>query len=67
MNGQVVHQRALPAGVALRPLRMHRDERGVLTEIFRESWAGLAAVQWNAVRSAAGVLRGVHVHVRHAD
>jgi dTDP-4-dehydrorhamnose 3,5-epimerase len=24
-------------------------------------------VQWNAVHSAAGTLRGVHVHVRHDD
>ena len=24
-------------------------------------------IQWNAVRSEVGVLRGVHVHVRHRD
>lgn len=58
----------LPAGVALRPLQVHADERGGLAEIFRESWkTGVAPVQWNAVSSVAGVLRGVHVHVVHAD
>lgn len=58
----------LPAGVALRPLHPQPDERGVFAEIFRESWqTGVAPVQWNAVSSAAGVLRGVHVHLIHAD
>ena len=47
---------------------MHHDARGVFTEIFRTSWeVGLTPVQWNAVTSAAGVLRGVHVHIKHAD
>lgn len=55
-------------GAHLRPLTMHRDERGVFTEMFRESWEmGIAPVQWNSVISEAGVLRGVHVHIRHAD
>jgi dTDP-4-dehydrorhamnose 3,5-epimerase len=58
----------LPAGVFTRELQMHRDERGWLTEIFRSSWLpGLEPVQWNALSSAAGVLRGVHVHPRHDD
>jgi dTDP-4-dehydrorhamnose 3,5-epimerase len=58
----------LPAGVDLIPLTPHADERGVFTELFRESWrpdVGLS--QWNAVRSEANVLRGVHAHVRHDD
>ena len=47
---------------------MHHDPRGAVTEVFRESWeTGIAPVQWNVVRSEAGVLRGVHVHVRHDD
>ena len=55
-------------GVVLRPLLTHRDERGWLSEIFRQEWpTGIVPVQWNAVRSGAGVLRGVHVHVRHTD
>jgi dTDP-4-dehydrorhamnose 3,5-epimerase len=47
---------------------MHPDERGVFTEVFRDEW-NIAArpVQWNVVSSAAGVLRGVHVHPRHDD
>lgn len=60
----------LPAGVRLRPLVPHRDERGVFLELFRESWLEgqlPRPVQWNCVSSAKGVLRGVHVHVRHDD
>jgi dTDP-4-dehydrorhamnose 3,5-epimerase len=58
----------LPEGVVIRALAIHRDERGWLTEIFRREWpTGIAPVQWNAVRSAAGMLRGVHVHVHHTD
>ena len=58
----------LPAGVRLVPLTPHADERGVFTELFRLSWdVGVAPVQWNAVSSRENVLRGVHVHVRHAD
>jgi dTDP-4-dehydrorhamnose 3,5-epimerase len=46
----------------------HRDARGAFTEIFRAEWPGtLKPVQWNYVRSARNVLRGVHVHVRHHD
>ena len=55
-------------GVQVHPLAMHTDARGGLAELFREEWeVGLRPVQWNAVRSAANVLRGVHVHVKHAD
>jgi dTDP-4-dehydrorhamnose 3,5-epimerase len=39
-----------------------------LTEIFREEWMSEPRpVQWNAVISGAGVMRGVHVHARHHD
>jgi dTDP-4-dehydrorhamnose 3,5-epimerase len=49
-------------------LDTHGDERGAFTELYREEWpTGVRPVQWNAVRSAPGVLRGVHVHVVHAD
>jgi dTDP-4-dehydrorhamnose 3,5-epimerase len=58
----------LPEGVGLRPLDPHADERGVFTELHRIEWeTGVAPVQWNLVHSAAGVLRGVHVHPRHDD
>ena len=58
----------LPAGVTLRPLEPHPDERGSFVELHRSSWSdGPPMRQWNAVRSRAGVLRGVHVHARHDD
>jgi dTDP-4-dehydrorhamnose 3,5-epimerase len=50
------------------PLVTHVDGRGSFTELFREEWdIGVAPVQWNAVRSDPGVLRGSHVHVSHRD
>ena len=58
----------LPVGVTLHRLEPHVDSRGAFTELFRASWAtGVAPVQWNAVRSEADVLRGVHAHFRHTD
>jgi dTDP-4-dehydrorhamnose 3,5-epimerase len=58
----------LPRGVVVRPLEPHADDRGTFTEIFRAAWdSSIDGVQWNVVRSAAGVLRGVHVHPRHDD
>jgi dTDP-4-dehydrorhamnose 3,5-epimerase len=58
----------LPFGVVLRPLTMHRDERGVFTEVFRVMWdTGCVPVQWNVARSEANILRGVHVHLIHTD
>jgi dTDP-4-dehydrorhamnose 3,5-epimerase len=58
----------LPAGTLLRPLQPHADDRGVFVELYRAEWAtGVEPIQWNAVRSEAGVLRGVHVHLRHDD
>ncbi len=65
MDGSVV---ALPAGVSLYALTPHCDARGSVVEIYRETWdLGCRPVQFNALTSAAGVLRGVHVHVRHVD
>jgi len=59
---------SLPQGVSLRSLQTHHDERGSLTELFRASWeTGIDVVQWNYTESEARVLRGVHVHVKHAD
>ena len=58
----------LPEGVVVHRLERHRDDRGVLTEIFRSSWGATPPpVQWNLVHSAAGVLRGVHVHCQQVD
>jgi dTDP-4-dehydrorhamnose 3,5-epimerase len=58
----------LPVGVRLRPLTMHRDDRGAFTELFREMWdTGLEPVQWGLMDSGANVMRGVHVHFEHVD
>ena len=59
---------SLPHDLRLSPLVPHRDERGTFVELFREEWeTGVHPVQWNAVDSEQGVLRGVHVHPRHDD
>jgi dTDP-4-dehydrorhamnose 3,5-epimerase len=59
---------ALPEGVLWHGLSARQDGRGWLSEIFRSDHCPEAGIaQWNAVQSAAGVLRGVHVHVRHTD
>ena len=59
---------AFPDGVQLTALRMNRDERGWLAEIFRDEWrVGAQPCQWNATLSHANVLRGVHVHYKHVD
>lgn len=50
------------------PLRSNHDDRGALTELFRAEWLTEGGfVQWNAVRSVAGAVRGVHVHRDHHD
>ncbi|MDP9605603.1 dTDP-4-dehydrorhamnose 3,5-epimerase [Variovorax sp. YR750] len=51
-------------------LRPHEDARGSVTELFRECWSSgdePSPVQWNLLRSAGNVLRGVHVHLTHFD
>src|SRR5688500_16942677 len=54
--------------VQVHPLVSHQDDRGALIELFRSSWhSALKPVQWNFTASNEGVLRGVHVHVRHHD
>jgi dTDP-4-dehydrorhamnose 3,5-epimerase len=52
----------------VRPLLLHGDERGSFVEIFRQEWQSpVEPIQWNAVRSEPGTLRGVHVHAVHDD
>jgi dTDP-4-dehydrorhamnose 3,5-epimerase len=57
------------SGVAARLLISHADSRGDLTEVYRKSWeiGSNIPVQWNLVHSAAKVLRGVHLHLKHED
>lgn len=60
----------LPAGVSIQPLVNRPDHRGDLTEIYRAEWMPpsiIPIIQWNYVRSHAGVLRGVHIHRKHTD
>jgi dTDP-4-dehydrorhamnose 3,5-epimerase len=65
---RVAAAQRLPVGTTVYPLRPHVDDRGSFTELYRVEWkTGVAPIQWNAVRSEAGVLRGVHVHLRHDD
>jgi dTDP-4-dehydrorhamnose 3,5-epimerase len=65
-EGAMVHE-PLP-GCRLISLTPHVDSRGVFTELYREEWGqGWQFVQWNAVVSRPNVLRGVHVHLIHAD
>ena len=55
-------------GVIVRRLTEHSDSRGALAEIHRADWTPSGAfLQWNLVRSLGNVLRGVHVHPKHAD
>lgn len=62
------HPTPLPAGMELRPLVVHRDGRGSVAELFRQEWAvGVRPVQWTMISSYQGVLRGLHVHLRHDD
>ena len=54
-------------GVEFTDLRNLPDERGMLTEIFREEWHSVRPVQWNVVTSQANVVRGLHAHTVHTD
>lgn len=68
MPSAVAPQKHPIAGVLSVELTSHSDGRGSFTELHREAWFNEARpMQWNLVRSHAGCLRGIHVHVRHAD
>lgn len=58
-------------GVVMRHNVAHADERGSFTELWRASQTaslgGETFVQCNLSRSRAGVLRGMHFHLRQAD
>ena len=55
-------------GVSLRLLEEQPDIRGSFTEVYCETW-GLPIIpaQWSVVRSVAGTLRGMHLHLRHSE
>jgi dTDP-4-dehydrorhamnose 3,5-epimerase len=56
-------------GVYIVPLRSFSDSRGYFFESFRQSWIpGVRQmVQGNVSFSKAGVLRGMHYHLKQAD
>jgi dTDP-4-dehydrorhamnose 3,5-epimerase len=55
-------------GCGIVPIPTNPDGRGYLQELYRQSWPGVfPAVQWNAVVSKAGVVRGTHVHVGYDE
>jgi dTDP-4-dehydrorhamnose 3,5-epimerase len=54
-------------GLELIPLRYHRDERGWLLEVRRESGLRRPTVQTNVSFSRQGVIRGLHYHERGQD
>lgn len=59
------------AGVLRQQLASHVDDRGAFTELWRASWmepiGGPVFRQANLSRSAAGVLRGMHLHDHQDD
>lgn len=56
------------AGVRLVRLVRNDDARGTFTEVFCSHWdSGIEPSQWSLVESGAGVLRGMHVHLRHDE
>ena len=58
----------LPEGAVLRALVINEDERGSFSEFFGASWrVGIKPVQWSLVSSRRGVLRGMHLHLRHDE
>ena len=54
-------------GVERRTLQAHADTRGSLEELWRASVQPLGAAQLILTASAAGALRGMHVHFRQSD
>jgi dTDP-4-dehydrorhamnose 3,5-epimerase len=58
----------LPDGVRLTSLKMHHDERGWFSEIFRDEWrVTRPPCQWNVGYSGPNTLRGAHLHLCHQD
>jgi len=67
MNPKVTEN--LPEGVILSNLQSHADDRGLFTEVYRESWVEdkFKAIQWSVLNSNKGSLRGMRVHLKHYD
>jgi dTDP-4-dehydrorhamnose 3,5-epimerase len=66
--GRCLRSGGMIDGVRLRALAVHADERGSFTEFFSSDWEnGIEPAQWSVIRSAKGVLRGMHLHRRHEE
>jgi dTDP-4-dehydrorhamnose 3,5-epimerase len=58
----------LSDGVVLHRLERHADERGVLSEVYRQAWPSAPSLaQINLVLSQADAFRGLHVHLDNDD
>lgn len=55
--------------VIIKKLTTHRDDRGAVTEFFREEWLlnESKPVQFNLTSSKQYTLRGMHLHLEHTD
>ena len=54
--------------VLLRDIKVQADHRGSFSEIYTDRWSlPIAPRQWSLVRSTAGTLRGMHLHIRHDE
>lgn len=70
MSMTTAHESEHIRGVFIVPLRAFADERGYFFESFRRSWLPPGTpemLQANVSFSKAGVLRGIHYHLRQAD
>ena len=55
-------------GVCLEHPDVHPDQRGSFAEVYSaDRPRGLESRQWSVVTSAAGSLRGMHLHLRHDE
>jgi dTDP-4-dehydrorhamnose 3,5-epimerase len=70
MSPPTAHESERIHGVYVVPLHASTDHRGYFFESFRRSWLPSGTpemVQGNVSFSRAGVLRGMHYHLRQAD
>lgn len=55
-------------GMRHRFLDVDEDSRGSFTEIYYDTWdTAVSPRQWSIVKSRAGALRGMHVHLQHDE
>ncbi len=59
--------REILSGVFVVDLTMFTDERGTLTELYRQSWFDTATLQWNYTFNKATVMRGAHAHLKRNE